>query len=491
MKFLKKTKSLCPQCLHVIPADLVEENGQVLIRKECPEHGSFEDVYWSDYKLWEWANSYNAVGGGLENPRTETKAGCPMDCGICPNHKSHTVLSIIDVTNRCNLACPICFAHAGATGYLYEPTQEQIKEMLLNLKRNLPVPTNALQFSGGEPTIREDLPDLIQMAKEVGIDHIEVNTNGIRISKDPEYLKSLIDAGVSTFYLQFDGLTPEPYIQARGLDLLPVKKKAIENARKVGCDSIVLVPTLVRGVNDGQIGDIIRFAVANSDVVRGVNFQPVSITGRIDRAKQKEMRITIPDFWKLCEAQTGGQIKVSDFYPIPVVLPVSLAMGALKNKRYPEFTPHQHCGSATFLLTDGEKFEPITRHGDVEKFMDVMKGVYALASKGSKTRAKVKMMGAMRYVDMTLIRNLLGGVLTKGSYDSLGQLMRKVVLVGCMHFMDGWNFDLERVERCCIHYAIPDGRIIPFCTMNTLHRAEVEKKFGKPIEGWKKGQVTA
>ena len=491
MKFLKKTNSLCPECLKVIPADLVEENGQVLIKKTCPDHGYYEDVYWSDYELWEWANSYAAIGEGLKNPRTAKDLGCPMDCGICPNHKSHTVLSIIDVTNRCNLACPICFAHAGATGYLYEPTQAQIKEMLINLRGNLPVPATALQFSGGEPTVREDLPELIRMAKGVGFDHIEVNTNGIRISKDPEYLKGLIDAGASTFYLQFDGLTPEPYIEARGLDLLPVKMKAIENARKVGCDSVVLVPTLVRGVNDCQIGDIIRFAAANSDVVRGVNFQPVSITGRIDRAKQKKMRITVPDFWKLCEAQTGGQIKVSDFYPIPVVLPVSRAVGALKDKRYPEFTAHQHCGSATFIFAEGDKLTPITRHADVVKFMNSMEGVYDLAAKGSKTRAKLKMMTALRHVDFTLLQSLVGGVFKEGSYHSLGKLMRKVVLIGCMHFMDGYNFDLERVERCCIHYAVPDGRIIPFCTMNTIHRPEVEKKFGTPIKGWKKGEITA
>jgi hypothetical protein len=353
--------------------------------------------------------------------------------------------------------------------------------MLQNLRRNLPVPPNSLQFSGGEPTIRDDLPELVEMAKRAGFEHIEVNTNGIRISKDPAFLKRLLDAGLSTLYLQFDGMKPGPYIAARGLDLLDTKLKALENCRAAGLDSVVLVPTVIRGVNDDQTGSIIKFAAKNFDVIRGVNFQPVSMAGRIDKNKLREMRITVPDVVRLAESQTGGEIKASDFYPIPVILPISRAVGALKGRRYQEFTNHQECGMATMIMPEGDKLVPITRYVNVEKFMSAMEKVYEDASKGSNTRAKMHLLGAARYMRLSMLGSLVSSVMLHGDYSSLGEFMRKVVLIGIMHFMDPYNFDLERVRRCTIHYALPDGKIIPFCTMNSIHRSRLEKAFSKPI----------
>uniref|UniRef100_A0A7C3J528 Radical SAM protein n=1 Tax=Candidatus Methanomethylicus mesodigestus TaxID=1867258 RepID=A0A7C3J528_9CREN len=479
MRTLKRTKSLCPECMAVLDADICEDGGVVYIRKRCESHGDFEDVYWSDFGTFERAEKYECIGEGLETPKTPSVEGCPFDCGICPQHKSQTILAIIDVTNRCNLRCPICFANAEVAGYKYEPTQDEILGMLKNLRSNRPTPPNSLQFSGGEPTMRDDLPDLIRMASKEGFDHIEVNTNGIRIANDPSYLKKLIDAGLSTLYLQFDGTKPEPYVVARGLNLLDTKLKAIENCRSVGLHSVVLVPTLVRGVNDDQVGDIIRFAAKNYDVVRGVNFQPVSMAGRIDKKKLRDMRITIPDLLKLAEVQTGGELKASDFYPIPVVVPVAKAVGALKGKRYQEFTNHQHCGMATMVLPEDGKLVPITKYADVDKFMAAMEKVYEDCARGSKTRAKMRLVGSLRHVKLSLMSNLVSSVLLHGDYSSLGEFMRKVILVGCMHFMDPYNFDLERVQRCTIHYALPDGKVIPFCTMNSIHRSKLEPALSK------------
>ena len=195
----------------------------------------------------------------------------------------------------------------------YEPSKEQIREMLVNLRSNKPVPATAIQFSGGEPTIRQDLFDLIRMAKELGFRHIEVNTNGLRIAKSVDYCRSLIDAGMSTLYLQFDGLTSDVYMFTRGVDLLDIKKKAIENCRKAGLNSVVLVVTLIKGVNDHQLGDIIQFAVKNFDVIRCINVQPVSLCGRLPEKERKKMRITIPDFMQLVEEQSQGKIKTTDF----------------------------------------------------------------------------------------------------------------------------------------------------------------------------------
>ena len=479
-RILKETKSLCPECLTVIDAKVLEDRGAVKIVKACSKHGSFEDTYWSDYEQYARFEKYEWVGDGITNPRTKTVKTCPYDCGICPEHKSQTVLAIIDVTNRCNMRCPVCFANAAVTGYVYEPTREQIEEMLRNLRRNEPMAPTAIQFSGGEPTIRKDLPELAQKAKALGFDHVEVNTNGIKISQSADYIRQLMEAGVDTFYLQFDGLDDEVYRKTRGIQLLDVKMKAIENARKAGLDSMVLVPTLVRGVNDHQIGDLIHFAVKNHDVIRGLNFQPVSICGRIDRSKLSEMRITISDFLRLAEQQTNGELKALDFYPVPTVVPVAKAVGSIKGRRYSEFTAHQHCGAATFIVVENGKITPITRFVDVEKFMNSMRRVHELALKGKKTQARIQMMSSMRYVGLGALRNIMTGVLTSGTYDALGKMMRKMVMISSMHFMDPYNFDLQRVQRCCIHYAVPDGRIIPFCTMNSIHRPEIEKKFSIP-----------
>lgn len=485
MKDIKSTRSICPECLKPLDATIYEDDGQVFIKKTCSQHGLYTELYWSDYDQYMRAEKFRYDGDGMENPRTEKKLGCPNDCGICPEHKSHTALAIIDITNRCNLKCPVCFANASAAGYVYEPTSEQVRGMLENLHNNKPVPTTALQFSGGEPTIRNELFDFIRIAKEIGFKHTEVNTNGVRLAADPEFAKKLKEVGLSTIYLQFDGLTPEVYKFIRGLDLLETKMKAIENLRKAGFDSVVLVVTLVKGVNDGQLGDIIRFAAKNFDVIRCVNVQPVSLCGRLPQQERERMRITIPDFMNLVEKQTDGDIKASDFYPVPVVVPVSKSVGEIKDKRYVEFTAHPHCGMATFLFIEKGKITPITRYGNIEKFVGTLNKVYADAQKGNKSKARLRLVGSARHIKFSFLRKYILKVLMDGDYHSLGDFARSSLMVSSMHFMDPYNFDLERVQRCVIHYAVPDGRIIPFCTMNSIHRAEVEKKLGVPIKEWK------
>jgi len=484
MQFIKETKSICPECLKVLDATIFEEDGKVFIKKECSEHGFFREVYWSDYEQYLRAEKFRYEGDGLKNPRTKTVNGCPYDCGICPQHKSHTALAIIDVTNRCNLKCPVCFANAAAAGYVYEPTKDEVRHMLENLRKNDPVPATALQFSGGEPTIRNDLFELIRMAKELGFRHVEVNTNGLRLAQSVDYCSGLKEAGMSTVYLQFDGLTSEASNFIRGIDLLDIKMKAIENCRRAGINSMVLVVTLIKGVNDDQLGDIIRFAIQNFDVIRCVNVQPVSLCGRLPQTEREKMRITIPDFMRSVEEQTNGKIKVTDFYPVPIVVPVSKAVGALRDKRYVEFTAHPHCGVATYIFIENGEIIPVTQYAKIDKFIGAVKKVYDDASKGSKSKAKLRLVGALRHIKFSFLRKYIWRVIKDGSYEALGDLHRESIMLSAMHFMDPYNFDLERVQRCVIHYAVPDGRIIPFCTMNSIHRPEVERKLGMSIRDW-------
>jgi len=491
-KFEMYSASVCPVCQKRIPMRIYEEDGAIYLEKTCAEHGKFEDVYWGDAEIYRWffKNWYTAryVGNGLENPRTEMVHGCPYDCGLCPQHKTYTILGIIDVTNRCNMACPICFAYAGATNYVYEPSYKQIVEMIKNLRANRPWACNALQFSGGEPTLRDDLPDLIREAKKAGIAHVEVNTNGLRLAEDIEYFRKLLDAGMNTLYLQFDGLREGIYKKLRGrTDLVPIKEKVIENARKIGLKSIVLVVTLAKGVNEGDLGDIVDYAVKNHDVVKCVNIQPISMAGRARKEEMRKLRITIPDALKLIEEQTGGAVARWDWRPVNWPVPISKGMGVLKNRAYPEFTMHPMCGAATFLVVEDDgSYKPITKIVDVDKFADIFWDVHYSGIAGKRTAAKMKLLKLLPMVKSGLIRGLIKDVITKGSYGALGKLMHRLVMIGIMHFQDVWNMDLDRVQRCSIHYVTPDGKIRSFCTYNSLHREKVEKKFAVSIEDWVK-----
>lgn len=488
---IKKTKSLCPECLNIVDAEVYEDHDKIFIRKKCEIHGEFDNTYWSSSKIYWLASDYDYEGEGLENPQTSINDECPSNCGLCDAHESHTILGLIDVTNRCNLRCPICFANAAVSKYLYEPSYEEIRKMLQNLRANQPVATPAIQYAGGEPTVRNDIVELIKLAKEEGFTHTQIATNGIKLAKNPKLAEDLKDAGLNTVYLQFDGVTEDPYLKIRGRNLLPVKLEAIENCRPADL-GIVLVPTLVKGINHQQIGDIIRFAADNIDIIRGVNFQPVSFAGRTPSDEVEMQRITIPDFEKYVEEQTQNQIKIEDFYPASSVKPVSEFMEALEGEPQVNFTCHPHCGAATYVFIDGDKIIPVTRFIDVDRFFSLLssssediKGGGIVAKPKVIARASIQLPKAIslsKAPDSLDIKNILINVFKDRSYDSLGDFHHKSLLISCMHFMDAWNFDQDRVKRCVIHYAVPDGRIIPFCTMNSLYRQEIEKEFAKPLK---------
>ncbi|VVB97737.1 7,8-dihydro-6-hydroxymethylpterin dimethyltransferase [uncultured archaeon] len=489
---MKSTKSLCPVCSAVIDAAIVEDNGKILLKKTCSKHGYFEDVYWSDAKQYKRFEKFWHDGEGVSNP-VNSDGNCPHSCGICSSHKTSTILANIDVTNRCNQACPVCFANAQASGYLYEPTLSQIRAMMQMLRDEKPVPCPAVQFAGGEPTMREDIVQIVRMAQEFGFTQVQMATNGIKLAKSLQFCKDLTAAGLNTVYLQFDGVTEEPYIINRGYNALPLKLKAIENCRAGGLTSISLVPTLAKGVNDMQVGDIIRFAINNMDAVKGINFQPISFAGRINKKERMEKRITIPDLFELIEAQTDGAITAEDFYPVPFVVPISHFVSAEEGIPNIEFTVHPHCGTGTYVYVEEGKIIPITRFIDVEGLIE---HVEELASPNSKWLGKslgnIKRIGSLisalpKYIDMSKapksvdVKKLFIDVLKEGTGDATKEFHRHTLFIGSMHFMDLYNMDLERIKRCGVHYATPDGRIIPFCTYNTIHRVEVEKKFSTPL----------
>ena len=496
---IKDTKSLCPECGKPLPAEVYDEDGKVFIKKTCDEHGEFVNTYWGDDELYNRADNYQPSISSVENPSISDSHPCPSNCGLCSKHESSTILGLIDVTNRCNLRCPVCFANAAASGYLYEPTQDEIRLMLRNLRSLKPFPAPAIQYAGGEPTVRKDIVELVAMAKEEGFTHVQIATNGLRLARKENLAKELKEAGLNTIYLAFDGTTPEPYINNRGKDLLPQKLQAIENCRKAKL-GIVLVPTLIKGVNDHQVGDIIKFAFDNNDIIYGVNFQPVSFAGRTPADEVEQQRITIPDFINIIDESTDGQVSSDAFYPPSAVEPIARFVSALDGEDKPKVTLncHQHCGVGTYVFrekTEGQgkdKLIPITDIVDVDDLFEkldeyadkLIEGKFGAKKKvlASATKRIPRMIHTSKAPKNLDILKIFLNVFTKRSYNALGDFSKDAMLISCMHFMDPFNFDEDRVKKCVIHYATPDGRIIPFCTMNSMYRQSVEQEFAQPLK---------
>ena len=477
----QKTQSLCPICLKILDAVIVERDNQIFIEKSCPEHGFFSDIYWSDAELYHRFAQYHREGCGLDNPQIQNpEHACPQACGLCANHKSSTLLANIDLTNRCNLNCKFCFANARACGYVYEPTFEEVDQMLTLLRSEKPSPAPAVQFAGGEPTLREDLPALVRLAKQKGFLQIQVATNGILLAKDPNYAKILKDAGVSTVYLHFDGVTKETNFKLKK-DL-----QAVENCKKVGL-GLVLVPTIIGGVNDHEIGEILKYAADNISVIRGVNFQPVSFTGAKDQKNTEKERVTIPDVLKCIEEQTDHALKVSDFYPIPCVVPISEFVEEYTKKPQIRFTAHEHCGAATYGFVTKEGLIPVTQFVDVDMFFNSIEKLSEKLDKKGPWMRKLTAISGVKQLKKAVNRSdeyskefwsALGKALISHNFESLRQFHWNAFFIGVMHFMDCYNYDVNRVKQCCIHYATPDGTVIPFCTYNSgpVYREQIWKK---------------
>jgi 7,8-dihydro-6-hydroxymethylpterin dimethyltransferase len=482
--YSKETRSICPVCYSTINAHVYEENGKIFIEKDCEKHGHFKDIYWSDASLFKRQLRYSVEGDPIDNPNTKSTDNCPRDCGLCEEHKTHTMLANIDLTNRCNLHCPICFANADSAGYVFEPTLEQVRETLQMLRDQRPNPVWAVQFSGGEPTVYPHIFEAIKMAKQLGMAYVILATNGVKIAEDVGFARQLKQSGLTVAYLQFDGLTSEPYVQARGFDALPVKLQAVKNLREADIPT-TLVPTVVKGVNDDQLGSIIDYGFQNLDTIKAVNFQPVSFTGRIDSDELEKMRITVSDVMRLVEDQTSGRILRSDWMPIPAFAPLEMMMEKISKEKRSKASTHTHCGSGVYLFEKNGEYLPMNRFIDLDlaremileelssqrHIMGDLRMKASLVYKISKTIDRGQAPDYFNYTE--LLREALLNQLTVVPTT----LKRKGLFVGCMHFMDPYNFDLDRVERCCIHYATPDQRVIPFCSYNIFHRASVEEKF--------------
>lgn len=457
--------SICPICSKKVSVEIYKEEDRIYRVKTCSKHGVFKSIVWHGAPSYEeWIRS----GDNTKPYRTNTKeeTGCPYDCGICPNHEQEACCVLIELTQRCNQHCPYCFADSCRVGgeagletaseeprlaevWEDEPTLEEIRGIYTFLLEQSPGRPFNIQLSGGEPTIRDDLSQIIAMGRKMGFPYIQLNTNGMRLAEDRRYVKALKEAGLSSVFLQFDGLSDDIYLKTRGQELLRVKKQAIANCTEEGLGT-VLVTTVVPKVNDHQIGDIIRFAVERRPYVRGIHFQPVSYFGRFPAPPADKDRITIPELIRAIEGQTDGEVSREALVPLS--------------------TGHPLCSfHGNFFIDENHRLTPLSDRKKAEnnacccKTSPIVQARDYIARKWSWDNPADSFCSEGRSDDS--ISDELS------QWDNLiRQLKENSFSLTAMAFQDAWNLDLERLKRCRVHVATKDRKLIPFCSYNILYR---------------------
>ena len=497
--FPRRTDSLCPVCTREvrdaivkgeadlkalvdghageIPADLVLRGREVWMVKTCPKHGAFEDILSDDVDF----------SRRLEENFFGRDVGIGKDAlhdhGSSAIRYGRGAVLTVDLTNRCNMMCSPCFMDANQVGYVHELSFEDVKGILDDAAAVRPRRQVSVQFSGGEPTLSPHFLDATRYAKEVGFFAVQCATNGIRFAQEPDFAKAAAEAGLRLVYLQFDGVGNEQN-QHRGVgNLFDVKLRALENLKAAGVD-VTLVITIVSGVNDGQVGEIVRFAIRNIDKINALSFQPVSFTGRdeeIDDETRRRQRYTLSRLAADVKSQAGIGEPMRDWFPLSASGPFSdlrdllggleARWGSLKCGCHPS------CGIATMLLvheTTGEAV-PVTQILDADRllrdltvvtdssrgrFLTVLQAALAVA-RNIRPAGIPKGLGlfeTLRVVDGHTGRSM--GIASKGRYPW------RVLLVAGMWFQDLFNYDFRRTEMCIIPYGTKLGEI-SFCAYNT------------------------
>ena len=425
---------MCPVCLKSIDGEVLAGSGGVVMRKRCPEHGAFESVVSTDIETYERMRaSPRLVKLPARLAVPEVRKGCPDDCGLCPAHDQHTCLAIVEITSRCNLPCPVCLADSTAKGA--DLTVEQVAfalEQLLAAEGG-PAP---LQFGGGEPTLHPQLSEMVRMATRMGFGKIEIDSNGLLLANRPGMAEELRAAGLSGVYLQMDGLDASEHEVIRGSNLLPHKLKAIENCRRAGLQ-VVLSVTVVPGVNDHRLWDMIHFAA--NERLTGVAFQPIVLSGRYpDALGAQNGRFTAGHFIHALETQSAGLLAASDLMPMSCPDPRCGLLGYMVITREGELVPLRR------LVGD----QPLLQHVADLSDWDTLLRKLGCASSGCGCGGE----------DQTLagLAKLLDGA--------------ECFSIGFHGMMDAFCFDRERAQRCCVHKLTPEGKLMPFCLYNMKYR---------------------
>lgn len=456
--FHEATRSLCSRCGEPCDAKIVTKNGSAYLLKQCRDHGQHLELLEEDASYLHEKMKYLKPGNRVKT-ETAIERGCPFDCGLCPDHEQHTCIGLVEVTQDCDLGCPVCYADAGSGRHL---GLAQIEAMLDFYKAREGGKPEILQVSGGEPTSHPQIEAILTAAKRRGFRYVMLNTNGLRLAEDAElarFLKTLTPG--FEVYLQFDGTKEKAYTKLRGRKLLDVKKAAIRNLQDAGVP-MTLVATISRDVNDDQIGDIIRFGM-ETDFVRGVNFQPVAYFGRGD-TRGVANRVTLSGIRREIERQSGGMFTRNDVVPLPCDVDRVAVTYAVKK--------------------DG-RFVPITSRIKVDNYLEIIDNTMDFRAEDLVKNAVTKSVLGGIACDCLRLKDEVTAILpddyiTWSAKERIDFIDRNTFRVTVYSFIDRYNFDATSIKRECVHVITPDLRRIPFSAYNMVHRAAAERAGGTP-----------
>ncbi|HET6880403.1 MAG TPA: radical SAM protein [Pirellulales bacterium] len=487
--FLGATQSLCPECLRLVPAKIISRGRRVYFRKRCPEHGVREDFVCSDVEQYD-RMEFSLEGKIPAQFGVEPERGCPYDCGLCTEHEQHTCVGLVEITSACNLSCPMCYASSGPGG-----KHLSFEECVRAIDRLVEVEgrPEVLQLSGGEPTIHPDFVRVLRYACQQPIDMIMINTNGLRLAHDRALVAELAEwRHRLEVYFQFDGFRAETSRQLRGEPLVETKLAAIDALGQAGV-RVILVCTLQAGVNDDEIGALVRFGLERPWIT-GISFQPATYSGRHVLPDTLERRITFPDVVRAVAEQTDGLFQVSDFLPLPCA--------------------HPNCHSLSYAYRSGTTVVPLARFIDARQHLDLLAN--GITFTRARTRELIeRYLGRMgccsggcganeiavtvgdspkratarqgdkevrgqgegeRLVTLSNYarassagdEGLVGDFFARALAEQLSPA--DVFRITITSFLDAYNFDVRRLMKCCIHHVLPSGHVIPFCAYNVLYR---------------------
>jgi len=467
------TTTLCPRCLRRLDGTLARRGDEVWLRRDCPEHGEAEALVWRgapEFDTWRAAGSGSSCCEPAENP------ACPTECGLCSGHARQTCCVLLEVTQRCDLSCPVCFAAAGeaagaaATGAAAAaPADPSIETIEGWYRRLLEIaPGCNVQLSGGEPTMRDDLPEVVALGRRLGHGFLQLNSNGLRLAREAGYAESLAGAGLSTVFLQFDGVDDAPYVKLRGRPLAAVKEQAVLRCADAGL-GVVLVPTVVRDVNLDRLGAILEFALAHAPAVRGVHVQPMALLGRHTSAGDPGAdRVTLPDAMRALAGQSRGRVLLDDLTPGDCEHALcsfsreylrrddgSLAsLGAAQGA----------CGCGAPAARPAA-VAPADKAAHVAARWSIPRRAATPASSGACCGEPAGPAAAAAAPSGCCGTPAEPAAREPDQWDAIIDGIRtNTFSISGMAFQDAWTIDLDRLRHCYLHVLAEDGRVVPFCS---------------------------
>jgi uncharacterized radical SAM superfamily Fe-S cluster-containing enzyme len=447
--FYEFTNSLCPVCLETVPAKVIIKDKKVYILKYCKTHGEQFELLEEDVEYHLKKKLYDKPGTSMK-VHTKVEKGCPYDCGTCPQHDQHACIGLIEITNKCNLRCPLCYADAGIGEFLTLDSIEKMMDFLQDSEGNQ---AEILQISGGEPTLHPEIINIIKMAKEKKFKYVMLNTNGIRIAEDEEFVRELQQfIGGFEVYLQFDGFKPSTYQQLRGENVLDKKQQAIEALARYKIPT-TLVSSISAGINDDEVGEIFSYGL-KQPYVRGINYQPVSFFGRTDLTAERN-RVTLSGVLKRLEQQTSGMLRLNDFIP----LPCNVERVAI-----------------TYMCRSSKGgFVPITRDARIQEYLHMINNTFVYTIEDALKNVGKSLLDVKTTCDCFKFLNDFRHMIPfdffrKSKEQKIDYVDQNTFRISVSSFLDAYNFDMKSMQKECVHVITKDLRKIPFSAYNIIHR---------------------